>query len=87
MDPLRSHLLQQLIQLIQLYEQETSKTNRLTYVMSLKPGDIVSPADQLSPAGGWELPLQATIALADFGLQKPSVPKAHKDRRMVGVNL
>jgi len=60
-DQLRSQLLQQLIQLIQLYEQETTATNQLAYVMSLKPGDLVSPADQLSPAGGWELPLQATI--------------------------
>jgi outer membrane protein TolC len=50
-----------LIQLIQLYEQETTATNQLAYVMSLKPGDLVSPADQLSPASGWELPLQATI--------------------------
>ena len=60
-DQLRSQLLQQLIQLIQLYEQETTAANQLAYVMSLKPGDLVFPADRLLPGGGWDLSLQDTI--------------------------
>lgn len=60
-DQLRSQLLQQLIQLIQLYEQETTAANQLAYVMSLKPGDLVLPADPLSPGAAWQLPLQDTI--------------------------
>ena len=53
-DQLRSQLLQQLIQLIQLYEQETTAANQLAYVMSLKPGDLVLPADPLSPGAAWQ---------------------------------
>ena len=58
---LRAQLLQQLVQLISIYQQELQAANQLASNMSLNPGDLRSPSDQLSPVMAWSSPLQTTI--------------------------
>lgn len=60
-DQLRAQLLQQLVQLIQLYEQELTAANQLAYSLSLKPGNLLLPSERLRPQGTWTTALQATI--------------------------
>ena len=58
---LRAQLLQQLVQLIQIYRQELLAANQLASNMSLEPGELRSPSDQLSPVVPWSSPLTSTI--------------------------
>ena len=58
---LRAQLLAQLIQIIQLFQQEITAANHLASNMSLPPGLLNSPADQLAPVPAWSTPLQSTI--------------------------
>ena len=58
---LRAQLLAQLIQIIQLFQQELTAANELASNMSLPPGTLNSPADQLAPVPAWSIPLQASI--------------------------
>ena len=58
---LRAQLLQQLVQLITIYQKELLAANQLASNMSLKPGDLRSPSDQLSPVPPWMSPLQTTV--------------------------
>jgi outer membrane protein TolC len=61
LDQLRSQLLQQLTQLIQIFQQEMIAANQLAYTLSLEPGALVSPSERLRPLPAWSSPLQATI--------------------------
>jgi outer membrane protein TolC len=58
---LRAQLLAQLIQMIELFQQEITAANSLSSNMSLPPGVLNSPADQLVPVQAWATPLQITI--------------------------
>jgi outer membrane protein TolC len=60
-DQLRAQLFQQLVQLIQIYEQEVIAANQLAYTLSLEPGQLLLPSEKLRPSGTWSLALQATI--------------------------
>ena len=60
-DQLRAQLFQQLVQLIQIYEQEVIAANQLAYTLSLEPGQLLLPSEKLRPSGTWELALQTTI--------------------------
>ncbi len=58
---IRTQLLEQLIQLIQLLQQELVAANALARVMSLPPGEVRIPSDPLQPVEPWTTPLQKTI--------------------------
>ena len=77
-DQLRAQLLQQLVQLIQIYEQELIAANQLAFSLSLEPGKLLLPSERLQPQGSWETDLQATIteALAMREEIKASLAKA-----------
>ena len=60
-DQLRSQQLQQLSQLIQLNEQVSSSAYQLAYALSLKPGNLVFPSEELTIQGRWDTPLQTSI--------------------------
>ena len=60
-DQLRSQLLEQLTELIQIYEQELIAANQLAYTLSLSPGKLLLPSERLEPVTGWSTPLQSTI--------------------------
>jgi len=61
LDQLRSQLLQQLTQLIHIFEQEMIAANQLAYTLSLEPGALLVPSERLYPVPEWTIPLQATI--------------------------
>jgi len=61
LDQLRSQLLQQLTQLIQIFEQELIAANQLAYTLSLEPGTLLTPSERLRPLPEWGSPLQPTI--------------------------
>jgi len=72
---LRAQLLEQLVQMIQLFQQELQAANQLARSMSLTPGQLNSPADQLSPVAAWPTPLQ------------PSIDEALTLREEIRINL
>jgi outer membrane protein TolC len=72
---LRAQLLEQLIQMIQLFQYEIQAANQLASSMSLPPGTLNSPADQLAPISPWPTPLQ------------PSIEEALKLREEIRINL
>lgn len=64
-DQLRSQLLEQLTQLIQIYQQQLIAANQLAYVLSLPHGTLVLPSERLTPMAPWQLSLPATIQRAN----------------------
>jgi len=58
---LRTQLLEQLIQLIQLFQQQLLAANALARVLSLSPGELRMPSDPLKPVAPWTPSLQSTI--------------------------
>ncbi|MCP9775904.1 TolC family protein [Cyanobium sp. WAJ14-Wanaka] len=61
---LKTQLLQQLIEVIQIFQQELIAANSLARVLSLAPGELRLPSDPLKPVDPWTPSLQSTISNA-----------------------